>query len=415
MERPALADTVIVRRAASLRHYRGLLSAIAEPHNNHQWLGEPVVKTSITHVAMDTHKKQHQVAWVHPDTGEIQEFTVPNRLREIERMVKKIRKQAPGEIHICYEAGLCGFVLKRRLDKLGGVAKVIAPSLVWRKPGDRVKTDRRDAKKLLAQFVAGQLTEVFAPDPVQEADRELTRCRESAQTDLKRARQRLNSLLVRHGYIYQEGNLWTGKHAQWLQGLAFDEPKLRTVFDEYCAEIEHCTGRVQSLDKQVESLAQSERYRSAVGVLRCMRGIDTLTAMTLLTEIFEFARFDSPRALMAYLGVTPSEDSSGESRRPGAITKTGNRRVRRILTEAGWHYRHPYAVSQALKARRKDQPAWAVDLADRAAKRLYRRYRHLIERGKAAPTAIMAVVRELAGFVWAMLRQLQQQPAGPPA
>ena len=207
MERPALADTVIVRRAASLRHYRGLLSAIAEPHNNHQWLGEPVVKTSITHVAMDTHKKQHQVAWVHPDTGEIQEFTVPNRLREIERMVKKIRKQAPGEIHICYEAGLCGFVLKRRLDKLGCVAKVIAPSLVWRKPGDRVKTDRRDAKKLLAQFVAGQLTEVFAPDPVQEADRELTRCRESAQTDLKRARQRLNSLLVRVRAIRQSAGV----------------------------------------------------------------------------------------------------------------------------------------------------------------------------------------------------------------
>jgi len=365
------------------------------------------VKTNITHVAMDTHKKQHQVAWVHPDSGEIQEFTVANTAREIERMVKKIRKQAGGEIHICYEAGVCGFVLKRRLETLGCVAKVIAPSLVWRKPGDRVKTDRRDAKKLLAQFVAGQLTEVFAPDPAQEADRELTRCRESAQTDLKRARQRWNSLLIRHGYIYREGTLWTGKHSEWLKALVFDEATLRTVVEEYSSEVAHCLARVQSLDQQVESLAQSPRYRAAVGVLRCLRGIDTLTAITLLTEIFEFGRFDSPRALMAYLGVTPSEASSGESRRPGAITKTGNRRVRRILTEAGWHYRHPYTVSKALKARRKDQPAWAVDLADRAAKRLYRRYRHLIERGKAAPVAIMAVVRELAGFIWAMLRQLQ--------
>lgn len=372
------------------------------------------MKTSITHVAMDTHKKQHQVAWVHPDTGEIQEFTVANTPREIERMIKKIRKQAPGEIHVCYEAGICGFALKRRMEKLGCVAKVIAPSLVWRKPGDRVKTDRRDAKKLLSQFTAGQLTEVYAPDPDQEADRELTRCRESAQTDLKRDRQRLNSFLIRHGYIYQEGSYWTGKHAQWLQSLVFDQANLRTVFDEYLAEIEHCRERVQSLDKQVESLAQSDRYRAAVAALRCMRGIDTLTAITLLTEIFEFGRFDSPRALMAYLGVTPSEDSSGESRRPGAITKTGNRRVRRILTEAAWHYRHPYAVSKSLKLRRKDQPAWSVDLADRAAKRLYRRYRHLIERGKSSPTAIMAVVRELAGFVWAMLRQLQQ-PASSPA
>jgi len=369
------------------------------------------MNTSITYVAMDTHKKQHQVAWVHPDTGEIQEFSVPNTAREIERMVKRLRKQAPGAIHVCYEAGLCGFVLKRRLEKLGCVAKVIAPSLVWRKPGDRVKTDRRDAKKLLSQLVAGQLTEVYAPDPAQEADRELPRCRESAERDLKRARQRLNSFLVRHGYVYQDGNLWTGKHAQWLKGLVFDQPGLRTVLEEYSSEIAHAAQRVQSLDQQVAALAQSERYRVAVGVLRCFRGIDTLTAITVLTEIFEFGRFDSPRALMAYLGVTPSEDSSGESRRPGAITKTGNRRVRRILTEAGWHYRHPYAVGKALKARRKDQPAWPVDLADRAAKRLYRRYRHLIERGRSAPVAIIAVVRELAGFIWAMLRQLQSPAA----
>jgi transposase len=367
------------------------------------------VKTSITQVAMDTHKKQHRVAWVHPDTGEIQEFTVLNTAREIERMVKRIRKQAPGEIHVCYEAGVCGFVLQRRLQKLGCVAKVIAPSLVWRKPGDRVKTDRRDARKLLTQFVAGQLTEVFTPDAAQEADRELTRCRQSAQEDLRRARQRLNSLLIRHGYVYPEGSHWTDKHTRWLKALELDPPMLHTVFEEYSSEIEHGAQRLASLDKQVESLAASERYRPAVKALRCLRGIDTLTAITLLTELFEFGRFDSPRALMAYLGVTPSEDSSGESRRPGAITKTGNRRVRRLLTETAWHYRHPYAVSQALKARRRDQPAWAVDLADRAGKRLSRRYRHLIERGKAAPVAVMAVVRELAGFLWAMLRQLQQQ------
>jgi transposase len=364
---------------------------------------------------MDTHKKQHQVAWVHPDTGEIQQFTVANTPREIERMVKKLRVRAPGVIHVCYEAGVCGFVLQRQLQTLGCVAKVIAPSLVLRKPGDRVKTDRRDARKLLAQFVAGQLTEVYAPSAAQEADRELTRCRDSAQMDLKRARQRLNSLLVRHGYIYQEGDLWTGKHQQWLQALSFDQPKLRTVFEEYSSEVEHCLQRLQSLDKQVEQLAQSEPYRQAVAALRCFRGIDTLTAITLLTEIFEFGRFDSPRALMAYLGVTPSEDSSGERRRPGGITKTGNRRVRRILTETGWHYRHPPHVGKALKARRQDQPAWAVDLADRAAKRLYRRYRHLLERGKAAPTAVMAVVRELVGFLWALLRQLPPQTQNQPA
>jgi transposase len=371
------------------------------------------VKTSITHVAMDTHKKQHQVAWVNPETGEIQAFSVVNTPREIERMVRKIRKQAPGEIHICYEAGVCGFVLQRQLQKLGCVAQVIAPSLVLRKPGERVKTDRRDAKKLLSQFAAGQLTEVFAPTAAQEADRELTRCRDSAQVDLKRARQRLNSFLIRHGYIYADGDLWTGKHQQWLQGLSFDQPRLRAVFEEYYGELEHGLQRVQSLDRQLQQLAQSEPYRAAVAALRCFRGIETLTAITVLTEIFDFGRFDSPRALMAYLGVTPSQDSSGEKRRPGAITKTGNRRVRRILTETAWHYRHPHRVSKALQARRQDQPAWAVDLADRAGQRLYRRYRHLVERGKAPPLAVTAVVRELAGFLWALLRQLSQPPASP--
>jgi transposase len=321
------------------------------------------VNTSITYVAMDVHKKQHEVAWVNPKTGEVQTFTVRNTEAELTKMVQRIRRQVSGEIHICYEAGVCGFVLQRRLQKLGCVCQVIAPS--------------RDAKKLLSQFTAGQLTSVHAPDATQEADRELTRCRHSAQEDLQRVRQQLNSLLVRHGYIYQEGDLWTGKHEQWLGSIEIDEPTLRTVFDEYSSHVRHCLTRV-------ESLAESHRYRVAVSALRCFRGIDTLTAITVLTEIFEFGRFESPRALMAYLGVVPSEHSSGESRRSGGITKTGNWRVRRILTETGWHYRHGNRVSKALKARRKDQPTWAIDLAERAQVRLSKRYRHLVERGKAS-------------------------------
>jgi len=375
------------------------------------------VNTSITYMAMDVHKKQHEVAWVNPKTGEVQTFSVRNTEAELTKMVQRIRRQVSGEIHLCYEAGVCGFVLQRRLKKLICVCQVIAPSLVLRKPGQRaclpwrhrqIKTDRRDAKKLLSQFIAGQLTQVYAPDAAQEADRELTRCRHSAQEDLQRARQQLNSLLVRHGYIYQEGDLWTGKHEQWLGAIEIDEPTLRTVFDEYSSHVRHCLTRVESLDKQVKQLAESERYRVAVSALRCFRGIDTLTAITVLTAIFEFGRFESPRALMAYLGVVPSEQSSGESRRSGGITKTGNWRVRRILTETGWHYRHGHRVSKALKARRKEQPTWAIDIAERAGVRLSKRYRHLVERGKASPTAVMAVVRELVGFLWAMLRQVQE-------
>ena len=224
------------------------------------------------------------------------------------------------------------------------------------------------------------------------------------QIDLKRSRQRLNSLLVRHGYVYS-GSLWTRRHAEWLQGLAFDQPRLRTVFEEYHSEMER-RGAAGVVGSAARQLAASEPYREAVAVLRCWRGIDTLTVLTLLTEIYCFGRFSSLRALMAYLGVTPSEHSSGESRRTGGITKTGNRRVRRLLTESGWHYRHPPRVSKALRARRANQPAWAIDLADRAALRLYRRYKHLTERGKPLPQAVMAVVRELAGFIWAMLPRL---------
>jgi transposase len=368
------------------------------------------VKTNITYVAMDVHKRQHEVASANRQTGEIQIFRVANTPAELARMVKRLRRERGGEIHVCYEAGVCGFVLQRRLTALGCHCQVVAPSLVPSKPGDRVKTDRRDAKKLLGQFMAGQLTEVHPPAAAQEADRELTRCRERAQVDLKRARQQLNSLLVRHGHIYAEGKLWTARHEKWLRSLVFDLPRLREVFEAHVHQVQHGQQRLASLDQQIEQLAHSEPYAKAVAALRCFRGIDTLTAITLLTELFAFGRFDSPRALMAYLGVTPSEHSSGERRHTGGITKTGNRHVRRILTETGWHYRHPHRISKALKARRRGQPAWAIDLADRAGHRLYRRYRHLIERGKAAPTAVMAVVRELAGFLWALLRQLQETP-----
>jgi transposase len=364
------------------------------------------VETSITHVAMDVHKKQHEVAWINADTGEVQTFTVRNTPAELAKMVKRIHQRVSGEIHICYEAGVCGFVLQRRLEKLGCVCKVIAPSLVLRKPGERIKTDRRDAKKLLSQFMAGQLTPVCPPDAEQEADRELTRCRYSAQEDLKRTRQQLNSLLIRHGYIYQDGDLWTGKHEDWLGSLEFDQPTLRKVFDEYWSHILHCRTRVASLDRQLQELAESDRYRAAVSALRCFRGINTLTAITVVTEIFDFGRFENPRALMSYLGVVPGQDSSGETHRMEGITKTGNWRVRRILTETGWHCRHAHKVSKALRSRRKDQPAWAIQIADRAAVRLHKRYWHLMERGKAAATAVMAIVRELAGFIWAMLREL---------
>jgi len=363
-----------------------------------------------TYIAMDTHKKQHAVAVLDRSTGEIRQFSVKNTARDIAKMVKTIARQAPARLKFCYEAGVCGFTLQRRIEAMGHQCSVIAPSLVPVKPGDRIKTDRRDARKLLGHFAAGQLTEVYPPNAKQEAARELTRARNSAMENRKRICHQLLKLLTRHGYIYRAGNHWTQRHLQWLRAIEFDQPDLREVFEIYYVEWQHCTQRLDTLDKQLEQLAQRPEYREVVALLRCFKGINTLTAITLITEIFEFGRFDSPKALMSYLGLTPSEYSSGERRQPGSITKTGNSRVRRLLVESSWHYRHRPGIGKDLQSRRKGQPQWAIDIADRAMLRLHRRYRRLVERGKMPNKAVIAVAREFAGFIWAMMRQHQLQP-----
>jgi len=363
------------------------------------------MKNTITYVAMDTHKKQHKIALHYPGQEEIVEFTINNTMRDIKKMVNKITRQSPGKVEFCYEAGVCGFTLKRRIEDSGCKAMVIAPSLVPRKPGERIKTDRRDAKKLLMLFKAGLLTEVHAPDEKQEAARELTRLRETAKDNLKRIRHQLLKLLTRHGYVYREGRHWTQKHVTWMRTIDFSEPMLTNVFESYFNEMIYCVGRLENLDKELELLAESEEYKEVVGLLCCFHGIKALTAVTIVTEIFEFGRFESPRHLMSYLGLTPSENSSGEKQKKGAITKTGNKRIRRLLNETAWHYRHRYVPSTVLKKRRKDQPKWAIEIADAAGRRLTKRHRHLINNGKMPCKANIAVAREMAGFIWFMVTQ----------
>ena len=365
------------------------------------------MNNTITYVAMDTHKKDHKVALHYPCSEEIVRFTIKNNVRDIKKMVKKIKKQGSAEVKFCYEAGVCGFTLKRRIEALGCQCIVIAPSLTPIKPGDHIKTDRRDALKLLMMFKAGLLTEVHAPNAQQEAARELTRCRQTAQENLKRIRHQLLKFLTRHGYVYSDGNHWTQKHLTWLRSLEFDQPLLADVFDNYFTQINHCSQRLSSLDKDVEKLANNDTYKKIVGLLRCFHGIDTLTAITVITEIFNFARFSSPGQLMSYLGLTCSENSSGESQKKGSITKAGNKRVRRLLVETSWHYRHPCKLSKALKTRRKDQPQWVIDIADRAGQRLRKRYRHLTNNGKMPCKVTVAIARELAGFIWSVFNEYQ--------
>ena len=365
------------------------------------------MRNSITYAAMDTHKKQHKVALLYPGDDEIIEFTIKNTASEIRKMVKKIKKQTSGKIKFCYEAGVCGFSLQRRIESLGCDCSVIAPSLIPIKPGERIKTDRRDAKKLLSMFMAGLLTDVYPPDAQQEAARELTRCRGTAKDNLKRIRHQILKFLTRHGYIYADGSHWTQKHVAWLRTLEFDQVLVREVFDSYFTEMQHCIQRLGTLDKQLQALAESEPYKEIVGLIRCFRGIDTLTAISVLTEIFNFGRFSSAQQFMSYLGLTPSESSSGDKQHKGPITKTGNKRVRWLLVEAGWNCRRGCNISAALKKRREGQPQWAIDIADRAGERLGKRYYRLISRGKIPCKVVVALARELAGFIWSMLQEYE--------
>jgi transposase len=363
---------------------------------------------------LDAHKKEHKVALLPPGSDVMEEWVVKNQVREIKRMVKRLRRRFSGPIIFCYEAGVCGFALQRQIisaaDKVQ--CQVIAPSLVPVKPGERVKTDRRDARKLVQLFRAGLLTEVHPPDEEEEAVRDLCRCRQAAQEDLGRIRQQLLKFLLRRAFIYHEGSHWTEKHLRWLGGLKFEQVVDQEIFTSYLTEMDHRRDRVKVLDQSLAEVAQQEPYKEPVGRLRCFRGIDTVTALTIVAELHGFERFTSPRQLMSYLGLTPSEHSSGDQQRQGGITKAGNSRVRRLLTEASWHQRHRPTVSKALRQRRAGQPPWVIAIADRAQQRLHRRYLRLLHKGKPPGKAVIAVARELAGFIWSVLYPGVQEKAG---
>jgi transposase len=249
---------------------------------------------------------------------------------------------------------------------------------------------------------AAALTEVHPPTPEEEAVRDLSRCREDAREDLLRARHRLGKMLLRRGLVHG-GKAWTQAHRRWLRSLAFEHDADQAVFDDYLRAIEYLEERLRALEEKLVALSEKEPYREPVGWLRCFRGIDTLTAMTLVAELHDFRRFESPRTLMSFLGLVPSENSTGEKHRRGAITKAGNTHARHVLIEASWHYRHRPGVSKELRKRREGQPGWVIALADRAQLRLHKKFWKLALHGKSTNKAVTAVARELAGFVWAAL------------
>lgn len=357
----------------------------------------------VTYVGLDVHKNEHAVAVYAPGCQEPEVFTVKNQPLEIRRIAKRLLGRASGPVVACYEAGVLGFSLKRQLEGLGLSCRVIAPSLTPRRPGQRVQTDHRDARGLGEYLRAGLLTEVQAPDERQESVRGLCRWREAAQGALLQVRHQVLKFLLRHGMVYTQGEHWTQRHQRWLSEVRFSEALDQEVFTEMRREMAHRQEQVETLDRRMEEVAGGEGYREPVGWLRCMRGFGMVTALSLVAELHGIERFGTGRKLMSYLGLTPSESSSGLTEHKGGITKAGNARVRRLLIEAAWHQTRDPVTSKALLKRREGQPAWAVRLAQKAQGRLHRRYWRLVYQGKLPTKAVVAVARELAGFVWAML------------
>ena len=351
-------------------------------------------------IGLDVHAKQIAVARLTGEADQPEITELGNESKLLRRAFKKWARE--GEIRCCYEAGPCGYEVFRLLDGMGIRCDVIAPSLIPRRPGDRVKTDRRDAAKLARLLRAGELTSIRVPTEDQEAVRDLVRARDDARRDRMAARHRLTKFLLRHGRRFAEGKNWTLRFWRWVAAQEFGRPAETASFEHYVDRVRYLDAAIKALDGQIEELANTPAYRDQVALLSCLRGISTLAAMVILSELYDLQRFDSPRQMMAFIGIVPSEHSTGDKRRQGGITKTGNGFVRRILVEASWAYRRSASITSRQRSLLADRPPAVADLCRRANSRLTKRYRILVGRGKSSPVAMTAIARELCGFIWAL-------------
>lgn len=364
------------------------------------------------YVGLDVHKETIVVAIATAGRGEAVLYgEIDNTPEALQKLAKKV--SVPGQrILFCYEAGPCGYGVYRHLTGRGYDCLVVAPSLIPKKAGQRVKTDRRDALSIAKLSRAGELTAVWVPEQEQEAVRDLTRAREDMKAMERHACQRLGAFLLRHGHTYAGKSRWTQAHFRWLEGLRFEHPSQQSVFQEYVDMVKHTQRRVEELEQQMRNALQSWSMREVVTALMALRGVKLVAAMTVVAEVGDLTRFASARHLMSYLGLVPSEHSSGGKRKQGGITKSGNGHVRRVLVEAAWCYRFP-ARKTAVLQRRAEQTSEAVqEIAWKAQKRLCLRYRHLVGRGKRTVEACTAVARELAGFLWAIACEVRQKGGG---
>jgi len=359
-------------------------------------------------VAFDTSKLRNAVAIA--DGGRAGEVRfvgeIENSGPATAKLVRKLSAKYE-RLTFCYEAGPTEYGLYRQIKSLGHDCVVVAPSLIPKKPGDRVKTNRRDAVSLAKLLRADELTAVWVPDRGHEAMRDLTRARETAMMDLRSKRQQVSAFLLRQGRHYPEGKrTWTKTHMNWLASQKLEHPEQRLVFEEMMLAVRQAEERLERLEQAIRTAVPDWSLAEVVTALMAMRGMSVISATTFLAEIGDLSRFPSPRELMAYLGLVPSEDSTGDTIKRGPITKAGNRRARRMLVECAWSYQHPPRVGQEKQEKVAAAPRAAREIAWKAQCRLHGRYRALVRRGKRKTVAITAVAREFAGFIWAISREV---------
>jgi transposase len=369
-------------------------------------------------IGLDVHKETIAVALALPGWGEPQyRGEIAHEPKAVRKWLDRLSAEFDGALLLfCYEAGPCGYGLYRQLVAAGHDCQVVAPSLIPKKAGERVKTDRRDALKLARLLRAGDLTAVWVPDTEQEAMRDLSRARDDMKSQERKARQQLNAFVLRQGHHWPRGKTrWTSAHFNWLESIRFEQPWLQVVLQEYIDAVKAATQRVEDLTDQLMRALSTWSLAPVVDALVALRGIDKLAATVLLAELGDISRFDSPKQLMAYLGLVPSEHSSGGRRRQGAITLTGNGHARRMLVECAWSYRFPARQTMHLKRKAKAASAEAKAIAWRAQKRLCGRYRQLTQAGKNVKLVCVAIARELVGFIWDIVRQEMPRLAQPDA
>ncbi len=366
------------------------------------------MEKTIKYIGLDVHKDKIQVAIALEGRTDKAMFygSIHNTPLHINKLMDKLQSNA-SELKVVYEAGPTGYGIYRQLKTKKIDCTVVAPSLIPQKSGDRVKTDRRDAMNLARLHRSGDLTSVYVPDEEDEAIRDLTRAREDACINVKKAKHRLNSFLLRHNKIYTGPGKWKRSHLAWLAEISMPHPAQQIALQEYIDTLKECLQRIERLTIEIGRLAEQWRLNPVVKAIQSLRGVSQIVAVTTLAELGDINRFETPKQLMAYLGLVPSEHSSGAKTKRGSITKTGNGHVRRVLTEAAWAYRFKARKSLHILRRQKNIQASICDIAWKAQLRLCSKYRKLINR-KVTQVAVTAVARELIGFIWAISQQVHK-------